>query len=261
MKRYLSEFSSEKYILLLLLSLSSLRLFAQDKKDLHVIYIGDSITQGAQISDPADYAPPAIASAYLQSQYAIRRMDFINEGHSGFTTVDFLPGTPAFKQLELAASGLAGKPGLLVFSIMLGTNDSAVKGTNGAPVSPETYYANLDAIIGALLKNYPGCKVIIHRPTWYSPNTYNGAQYLQEGLDRLQSYFPEINKLVARYRVIHPGRVFVGDTKAFGYFKKTHLTTLIPENGHRGTFYLHPNATGAKALGIFWAKAIYKRIK
>lgn len=244
------------FMLLLLTGVAAL-----GQKNIHVIYIGDSITQGVQLSDPNEQAPPATASAYIQSQQGVGKIDFSNQGHSGFTTVDFLPGTETFKQLELAASGLAGKPGLLVFSIMLGTNDSAIKGPDGSPVSPDTYYANLNAIIGTLLKDYPGCVIIIHHPTWYSPNTYNGAQYLQEGLDRLQSYFPEIKKIVDSYKGTNPGQVFVGDTKAFTYFKKTHFTTLIPENGHQGTFYLHPNEAGAKALGIFWAKAIYKDIK
>jgi len=252
--------SGQKWFVFAMFIISSLSLFAQNKKDVHIIYIGDSITQGVQLSDPATQSPPAIASGHIQSLHGTGRMDFSNQGHSGYTTVDFLPGGETFKQLELATSGLAGKPGLLIFSIMLGTNDSAIKGPNGSPVSPDTYFTNLKTIIARLLKDYPKCKVIIHHPIWYSPNTYNGAQYLQQGLNRLQSYFPEITKLVNSYAGSHKGQVFLGDTRAFDYFKKTHLTTLIPENGHQGTFYLHPNATGAKELGIFWAKAIYKQI-
>jgi hypothetical protein len=75
-------------------------------------------------------------------------------------------------------------------------------------------------------------------------------------LDRLQSYFPQIDKLVESYDQTAKGRVFLGDTDGFEYFKKNHQTCLQPENGHQGTFYLHPNDTGAKALGQFWAKAI-----
>ena len=247
-----------KTVVFAIFLISGLSLFAQSKKDIHIIYIGDSITQGVQLSDPNTQSPPAAASDHIQSLHGTGRMDFSNQGHSGYTTVDFLPGGETFKQLELATSGLAGKPGLLIFSVMLGTNDSAIKGPNGSPVSPDAYYSNLKTIIDQLLKDYPRCKVIIHHPIWYSPNTYNGAQYLQEGLDRLQSYFPEITKLVNSYSETSKGQVFTGDTKAFDYFKKTHLTTLIPENGHQGTFYLHPNQAGAKYLGIFWARAIYR---
>jgi lysophospholipase L1-like esterase len=252
--------NAQKWFVFAMFMVNSLSLFAQSKKDVHIIYIGDSITQGVQLSDPATLSPPAIASDHIQSLHGTGRMYFSNQGHSGYTTVDFLPGGETFKRLELAASGLSGKPGLLVFSIMLGTNDSAIKGPKGSPVSPGTYFTNLKTIIDRLLKDYPDCKVIIHHPIWYSPNTYNGSQYLQEGLDRLQSYFPEITKLVNSYATSTKGHVFVGDTQAFDYFKKTQLTNLIPENGHQGTFYLHPNAAGAKELGIFWAKAIYKQI-
>jgi len=185
-------------------------------------------------------------------------VDFSNQGHSGYTTHDFLPSTETFKQVELAATGFAGKPGQLIFSIMLGTNDSAITGPHGAPVSPDSYYANLKTIIDRLLKDFPDCKVIINHPIWYSPNTYNGAQYLQEGLNRLQTYFPEMKRLAGSYNKV---QVFVGDTDAFGFFKKTHLVNLIPEDGHQGTFYLHPNASGAKLLGEFWAKAIYRVIQ
>jgi lysophospholipase L1-like esterase len=255
----MSEFRGQRCIFFALFLISSLSLFAQSKKDIHIIYIGDSITQGVQLNDPATQAPPAIASDYIQKQPGTGSLDFSNQGHSGYTTVDFLPGGETFKHLEQAADGFSGKPGLLIFSIMLGTNDSAITGPNGAPVSPDAYSANLKTIIDRLLKDYPGCKVVIHLPIWYSPNTYNGALYLQEGLDRLQSYFLEIKKLVNIYAESNKGQVFVGDTKAFDYFKKTHSTNLIPENGHQGTFYLHPNTDGAKVLGIFWAKAIYKR--
>lgn len=244
----------------ILMLLGSITCFAQTQRDIHVVYIGDSITQGVQLDDPANQAPPATATAYLQSLYKAGHVDFSNQGHSGFTTLDFLPGTDTFNQAEKAGNELSIHPGLLIFSIMLGTNDSAIKGTHGAPVSPDGYFENMNTIVSRLLKDFPNCKVIIQHPTWYSPNTYNGAQYLQEGLDRLQSYFPEIKKLVASYARSNKGQVYVGDTKAFNYFKETHLTNLIPENGRQGTFYLHPNQSGAKILGEFWAKAIYKNI-
>ena len=249
-----------KTYIILLLFISSTSLFAQ-KQTLNVIYIGDSITQGVQLNDADTQSPPAVASKKLKEQPDILDVNFSNQGHSGFTTLDFLPTTETFKQVEKAASDLSGNPGLLVFSIMLGTNDSAIQGPHGSPVSPDNYYGNLRMIVDQLIKDHPHCKVISNHPVWYSPNTYNGAQYLQEGLDRLQSYFPEIKKLITSYAKSNKGQVFVGDTEAFAYFKKTHLTTLIPENGHQGTFYLHPNQQGAVILGDFWAKAIYRGIK
>jgi len=256
----MSEVRIRRYVFLVLLLFSSTVLFAQ-KKSLHVIYIGDSITAGAGLSDPSVEAPPVIASDYLKKQAGIDNVLFSNQGHSGFTTVDFLPGGNAFKLAEVAASGYANRPGIMVFSVMLGTNDSAIKGPNGSPVAPENYGKNLKIIIDQLLKDYPGCKIIINHPVWYSPNTYNGAQYLQEGLDRLQSYFPVIKGLVSSYATTNKGQIFLGDTKAFDFFKKNYLNNFQSENGHQGTFYLHPNATGAKALGDFWGAGIYAVVK
>ena len=141
---------------------------------------------------------------------------------------------------------------------MLGTNDSAVRGPLGAPVHPVSYYTNVQAIVDALLDRYPKALVVLHRPTWYSPNTYNSSTYLAEGLKRLQSYSPMIDKLVEHYAVTSPDRVFLGDTLAFDYFKANHLTHLIPESGQAGTFYLHPNKSGARELGRFWSEAILR---
>ena len=247
-------------LIAILLLITSSWAFAQ-KQNLAIVYIGDSITQGAQLDDPATNAPPAKATAWLRKQKGVGKVEFSNQGVSGFTTVDFLPSTnTVFQRADKAASELDNKNSTLVFSIMLGTNDSAIEGPNGSPVSPERYHDNLKTIIDRLLKHFPNSKFVIQRSIWYTPNTYNGARYLQEGLTRLQSYFPQIDKLVAEYGDSAPGHVFTSDTTAFNYFKTHYLTDLIPEQGHEGTFYLHPNKKGAIALGEFWGEAIYKTI-
>lgn len=256
----MTEVRIKKFSLVVLFFISSLTLFAQ-KKPVSVVYIGDSITYGAGLTDPNTQAPPVIASAYLQKRLFDDTVIFSNQGRSGFTTVDFLPSGDKFVRVEQAASALPAKQGLLVFSIMLGTNDSAIKGPNGAPVAPADYQKNLKIIIDRLLKDYPGCKVVIEQPVWYSPNTYNGAQYLQEGLDRLQSYFPCIQQLVKNYGQSNKNQVFLGDIKAFDYFKTHYSTDFQAENGHQGIFYLHPNQAGAVALGNMWGEAIYQIIK
>lgn len=244
---------NQRLLLTVLLLAAGTPLLAQNKT-LKVIYIGDSITAGAGLPAPAFQAPPVVASAWLRRQGNIDSVYFSNQGHSGYTTVDFLPSGAAFVQAEKAANELAAKPGILIFSIMLGTNDSAIKGPNGSPVSPASYYNNLKSITGKLLADYPQCKVVINHPVWYSPNTYNGAQYLQEGLNRLQSYFPVIQKLVSSYA---GNQVFLGDTAAFDYFRQNYVTRFQQENGHQGIFYLHPNPVGAVDLGTFWGEAIY----
>ena len=83
---------------------------------------------------------------------------------------------------------------------------------------------------------------------------------MAEGLARLQTYFPELRSLVEKYSKTNPGQVFLGDLKGFNYFKKNHLTDLIPESGQAGTFYLHPNKKGADVLGKLWGEAIYQQL-
>lgn len=257
----MSEIRIKKGIFIVLFLLSSSLLFAQ-KQNLNIVYIGDSITQGVQLNDPGTEAPPAKATAWLRKQKGMGEIEFSNQGFSGFTTVDFLPSThTVFQKADQAAAAFEDKQAMLMFSIMLGTNDSAVTGPNGSPVSPEQYHDNLKTIIDSLLKDFPAAKIVIQLPIWYSPNTYNGSKYLQEGLTRLQSYFPQINKLVTEYAASRPKQVSASDKKAFDYFKQHYLTDLIPETGRQGTFYLHPNKKGTDALGRFWAEAIYKNVK
>ena len=225
---------------------------------INLIYIGDSITAGAGLADPSNY-PPAIVDNNLRKM-GIDIAGSSNQGHGGYTTLDFLPNTDAFNSIEDAANKLNGNGGTLVFSIMLGTNDSAIKGPHGSPVTKEEYYENLRKIINQLIKDYPSSIIVIHRQLWYSPNTYNGAQYLQEGLNRLESYYPQIKKLINLYTETNTNKVYLGDINAFDYFRKNYQSSLQPEKGHEGTFYLHPNSAGAIELASFWSKAIYSAI-
>lgn len=230
--------------------------------NLNIVFIGNSITYGATLTNPAEQAPPVKAVAYIEKQPGIGKVSFSNQGVSGYTTVDWQPDGTAFSNAAKAAQGfVADETAVLLFSIELGTNDSAIQGTNGAPVSPADYHKNLEKIITRLLTDYPKSKVVVHYPIWYSPNTYNGAMYLQAGLDRLQSYFKQIDGLVSGLNKSYSGRVFVGDKQGFSYFKKKYLTELQAEEGWQGAFYLHPNWIGAIALGELWGKALYKAVK
>ncbi len=226
----------------------------------NIVYIGNSITEGVIIENPRGNAPPVKASAWLREQPGIAKVKYSNQGVSGKTTVDFLPETKTYfrKVVEAADELSTDSWATLVFSISLGTNDSAIKGPNGAPVSPQQYYANLKAITDELLRLYPGCLIVYQHPIWYSPNTHNGATYLEEGLNRLNSYPAELQQLVIDYGQTHPGHVYLGDTEAYNYFKENYKDKLIPENGRSGIFYLHPNVEGAADLGRFWGKALYR---
>jgi len=234
----------------------------EKKWNLDIVYIGNSITQGVQLGKPSEEAPPAAASEYLRHQSGVGNVEFINQGRSGYTTVDYLPSnTGALSEVIAAAQQLhKDKERILLFTISLGTNDSAEKGPNGSPVDPADYQKNLKSIADKLLSEFPECKIIFLQPIWYSPNTYNSAKYMSEGLARLQNYFPELQALVLRYSQIKPGHVFLGDLKGFAYFRNNYMTDLIPESGNAGTFYLHPNKKGANVLGRLWGEAIYESL-
>lgn len=245
------------------LSFFSSQLSAQkalDAKDIAIVYIGNSITYGSNLEHRETEAPPVITSSLLSKRIRNGHVEFSNQGYNGCSTLDFLPssGSPFSRVIRGADSLLSNhKSALLIFSIMLGTNDSAIKGPTGAPVSQSDYRVNLSAIIEELLHRYPECKIVINRPIWYSPNTYNRSEYLAAGLARLQSYFPEIDSVVNSFGVSHAGHIFKGDTSAFDYFKER-FSLLTPESGQAGIFFLHPNKKGAIKLSEFWVKAIYK---
>lgn len=244
------------FVVILLTFGSSIAQKAAGKK-LAIVFVGNSITQ--RPGSKGGEAPPYYATAHLKTQKGIVDARFFNAGKSGATTVDFLPETgKQFAKVINGAEELSGTfPDYqLIFSIKLGTNDSAIQGPNGSPVSPDNYRKNMETIINELLNRYPTSKVIVHHGIWYSTNTYNGSKYLEEGLLRLQSYFPVIDKMIIDYQNKYPNRVFLGDKKAFRYFKKNHEKLFIPENGKQGTFYLHPNEAGGEVLGRYWAKAI-----
>lgn len=236
--------------------LSGITAMAQSKK-LNIVFIGNSITQGGGLAHPLQDAPPVKAWEWLKQAMPDAVVNYSNQGISGSTTVDFLPATNRLFNNVIKAADVfkSDKDATLVFSMVLGTNDSAIEGPNGSPVSPENYKVNVTTILDRLLKDYPGCIIILHHPTWYSPNTQNSSRYLAEGLARLQSYFPVLNSIVASYRSTHPKQVYTGYTGGFKYFEK-HPELFIQEHGKAGTFQLHPNEQGAAELGVFWAKSI-----
>lgn len=221
----------------------------------NIIYIGNSITYGALHADPSKTAPPVVATAEVARRVK-HTCDFSNCGRSGATTVDFLPSMNRdFKRVEKAIAkhredDQAGKE-KFIFSIMLGTNDSASTGPTGAPVSNEDYKQNLLTIIARCRELCPNAIFVLQRPVWYSPNTYNGARYLVAGLNRVTNY---VNVLVELAN--ENGDVYLGDCDSFDLFKLEYQKYMFAEPGNAGTFYLHPNEAGAAKMAKNWAKAI-----
>lgn len=245
-------------IIILLLMFSMIEMSDQpfEKKwDLDIVYIGNSITQGSQLGKPDEEAPPATASEYLRRQSGVGKVGFLNQGRSGYTTVDYLPSdSGALNEVITAARNFHKDTNrLLIFTISLGTDDVGEQ-------APDGYQKNLRSIADRLLFEFPQCKIVFLQPIWYSPSPKNNANYMSEGLAGLQSYFPELQSLVLRYSRINPGRIFLGDFKGFAYFRNNYLTDLIPEDGNARSFYLHPNKKGANVLGKLWGEAIYESL-
>lgn len=251
----------KKVSLIILTLLTAITCTVSQNKNLHLVFIGNSITDGNYLNNRDNDAPPARATEHLKELLQTQNITFSNQGKSGNTTLDFLPISETYFPKVVKAGKEAKINTQLIFSIMLGTNDSAQKGPNGSPVSPQQYYTNMKAIIDELLTTFPSAIVFIHRPIWYSPNTQNGAIYLKKGQERLNSYLPMIERLVTNYERINPGHVYIGDTGSYAYFEANYLNTFVHEEGEAGTFFLHPDKKGADILGKYWAEAIYKIIK
>lgn len=237
---------------------------SQSCTDINAVFIGNSITQGAIMKEPEKNSPPAQCAQLLGQAQGIGTVAMFNAGVSGRTTVDFLPGdNPMFNRIAEGAASLknAHPEAVTVFSMMLGTNDSASKGPTGSPVSDADYKKNISLIIDSLQARFPDAIFILHRPVWYSANTHNGAVYLAEGQRRLDGYYTCLKELVGNYSQTNPGHVFMGDTDAYEHFRSAHEEEMFAEKGYSGTFYLHPNIEGAKALARFWADAILRALR
>lgn len=242
----------KKISIVFLLLILSVAIKAAD--DLNIVFIGNSISYGATLQNPSTEAAPVRACEYIEQTG--QKVHYRNCGVSGMTTVDFLPAcTHQFPNVVKNADELSKLKGKLIFSISLGTNDSS-DDCFGAPVVAEQYYTNLQVIIDELLNRYPKATVVIQYPIWYSPNTYNGARYMQKGLNRLQTY-PAMIDLLAKHYLQLNKHVFSGSKRGFDFFKENYKL-FTAENGNAGIFYLHPNKEGAVELGKIWAEGILK---
>ena len=236
---------------LIVTALTALCIYASDTEPINLVFIGNSITYGANLSDPATQAPPVKTARMVREQTG-RDVYFRNCGLSGSATPGWMPGQTLFTNADNAAKELQkAHPGTLFFSMMLGTNDTH----QGYKTSPEKYYENMKTIIEELITRHPEAHIIVNYPTWYSPNTHNGAVYLQEGLDRLKTYMPMITKLCELFQKSERPQVWPGDPTVFSFFENK-KQYFVAENGNSGVFYLHPNTTGGTKLAEFWTKSI-----
>ena len=243
--------------LLVMLSMACAVMAQSRKATCNLIYIGDSITEGVLHADKSQTAPPVLSAAMVGKMLS-RDINFRNCGRSGATTVDFLPSEQRdFVRVEKAIKdiqSLSYEP--IIFSILLGTNDSANFGPKGSPVSNEDYERNLMTLINRIRALCPNALFVLQRPIWYSPNTHNNSQYLVAGQKRMVAYSDVLIDMASKN-----ADIYLGDNEAFDYFQTKHRKYMFAEDGKAGTFYLHPNEAGAKKLARFWSEAIVKSIK
>ena len=159
----------KRLLCLLIVAFALSSAVAQGRKDstCNLIFIGNSITEGVLHADKTKTAPPVLA-AEMVGKMLSTDINFRNCGRSGATTVDFLPSQERdFVRVEKAIKDIQAisyEP--ILFSIMLGTNDSANFGPNGSPVSNEDYERNLMTMIERIRELCPGAIFVLQRPIW-----------------------------------------------------------------------------------------------
>lgn len=254
-----------KHILLLICLFVSVGMQAEERS-YNLVFIGNSITYGALHQKRELTAPPVKCAQWLSHQEGIDTVYFVNCGRSGRTTYHFLPRTadviPAGDKtyfsdvVEQTRKLVADHPGLpLVFSVMLGTNDT-VERTKNTHTSPDNYAKNLTSIIDSLLKLWPDAHVVLNKPIWYSPDyhTKGGSIATKKSLKLLSAYYDQFAAVVANCK---QGHVHIGDSEAYNYFEQHWSTDINEEKDARGkSYWLHPNEQGAEKLAQFWGKAI-----
>ena len=215
---------------------------------INLVFIGNSITEGATLPNPSTQAPPFRVRSLVEKATGISTYVH-NGGHGGYTTFGFLPDRTDFLQVCAAAEQLVAEhEGPLYFSIMLGTNDSSNDPRcEGAPVSHATYTANMKAIIEAIISRFPQCKILINFPLWYSPNFNTGPGYI--GLEHLHSFYPLIDDLVTHYE-----QVYAGDRSVWDFFEDN--KALFTSETWGITLFVHPNLTGATRLAEIWTRSL-----
>jgi lysophospholipase L1-like esterase len=241
------------------------------QRSANIVFIGNSITYGSLHENREQTAPPVCCARWLSQQEGVDTVYFRNCGRSGRTTYHFLPnaadvipvgektyfGDVVAKARELVEA----HPSLpLLFSIMLGTNDT-VERTKNRHTEPDDYVKNLTVIIDSLLRLWPDVHVVLNKPTWYYPDyhTKGGSVASKNSLRLLTTYYEQFPRVVESSKA---GHVHIGDAEAYDYFEKNYKADIVEEKDARGqSYWLHPNEQGAEKLAEFWGKALLPVLK
>ena len=202
---------------------------------LGVGFIGDSITAGTTIT-----TPPTTPCATSLSIGAVTTTA-TNQGHSGATTVDWLPG--ASSGYLAAAKTAFSSAGVRLVHIMLGTNDSKTQpnGTGTSATTHAQYRANLLSICDDLIAS--GYLVSVSYPPFLN-TTASPFDASSPGL--VASYCTAIDQLIDNKSI------FRGDAQGYAYFQAN--TSALQGDG------VHPTQAGSDHLAQLWATALLGQV-
>ncbi len=235
-----------------------LSMTAMAQQEYNIVFIGNSITYGATHQAPQKTNPVISCAKYLKEQGLTVHTK--NMGKSGKTSRDFLPGRKGYwSATKKAAAELAEAypNGQMVFSIMLGTNDAAIR-TKKSCWKSDIFLSSMTTIIDSLQVLYPQAVFVLQQDPYFSPNVEkeSGTKMDEACLKQLRDYWT-VDQQLAKERA----NVFVGSDEIYAFFEQNHQEMMTPEEGLQGTFYLHPNAKGAAELGKLWGKALVEILK
>ena len=231
---------------------------AWSQKEYNIVFIGNSITYGATHKQPAKTNPTRSCIKFLKEQGIVAHGK--NVGKSGKTSRDFMPGRKGYwGSVKKAAAELAEAypEAQMVFSIMLGTNDAAIRPKKKC-WPDDVYRKSITLIVDSLQELYPQALFVLHQDPYFSTNIEkeSGTKMDESCLKQLQSYWT-VDQALAKERK----NVVLGSDEIYAYFEKNHQEMMTPEEGVQGTFYLHPNPQGSAELGKLWGKALAKVLK
>ena len=132
-----------------------------------ILFYGDSITEGAGVSEPAQYAYPAQLERRLWKDALVE-----NLGNSGKTLRDDLADSYMKTGTYKRALQLADETD--VFTIMLGTNDGNRIGTGWGAEDSAAYKRDFEVLLRTISEKNPDVQfVIMNCPTTYRPVEQN----------------------------------------------------------------------------------------
>lgn len=244
------------WIMMLMLVVSGKSIAQQEYS---IVFIGNSITYGSTHVKPQKTNPTVYCTKYLKEQ-GVAGIHAKNLGKSGKTSRDFMPGRKGYygSVKKVAAELEQSYPkAQLVFSIMLGTNDAAIR-TKKSCWKSEIFQKSINLMVDSLQALYPKAIFVLHQDPYFSPNVEkeSGTKMDEACLKQMKAYW-SVCQSISKQR----NNVYLGDNQAFDFFEKNHKTMMTPEEGLKGTYYLHPNESGAKELGKFWGEALLKVFK